>query len=94
MRADVGRARVELGAGRGRDKKFFVWVTECWLNACESDMSKTVESFWYNRCRAAMPTEVPYWAKKYVTVFVRAAHWMSYFHFRKPKFSFKATESI
>jgi len=29
MRAGVGQARVELGAGREQDKQFFVRVTEC-----------------------------------------------------------------
>jgi len=46
MRA--GSARVDPGAGR--DKKFFVRVTECWPNACESDVGKkfsATESLWY-----------------------------------------------
>jgi len=37
-------------ASRERVKKFFVLVTECWLNACESDMSKKLnatEGLWY-----------------------------------------------
>jgi len=46
----AGWARVEFGAGQAWDKKFFVKVTECWLNTCESDMSKQInatESLWY-----------------------------------------------
>ena len=38
--AFAGRVRVGLGAGRARDKKFFVRVTECWPSACESKMNK------------------------------------------------------
>jgi len=51
MRASEEQARVELGAGRARDRKFFVRVTECLLNTCESDMSKrinTTHNLWYN----------------------------------------------
>jgi len=39
----------ELCAGRTRDKKFFVRGSECWLNACESEISKIInpaESLW------------------------------------------------
>jgi len=38
------------------------------------------------RCRAAI---MPYWAKNYVTIFVRAAHYLVrvYFHLAKPKFN-------
>jgi len=32
--------RVPIFTGRALDKKSFVRVTECWPNACESDMSK------------------------------------------------------
>ena len=35
------------------------------------------------RCRAALPAEMFHWAKNYVIIFVRAAHWMAYFHFSK-----------
>jgi len=45
------RVRVEFGAGRARDKKLFVRVTECLLNACEIDMCKNnnaTQSMWYN----------------------------------------------
>ena len=35
------------------------------------------------------PTEMPHWAKNYVTIFVRDAHWMIYLHFYKTKFSLK-----
>ena len=41
---------VVFGAGRVRDKKFFVRATGCWLNACENDVSKkfnATESLWY-----------------------------------------------
>ena len=41
---------VKLGAGRAQDKNLFGPVTECWPNACESDMSKKVsatQSLWY-----------------------------------------------
>ena len=51
MRADAGRARVEIGAVLVRDMKFFLRVTECWLNTCASDVSKKInasENLWYN----------------------------------------------
>jgi len=50
MRAGAGQERVELGAGRAEDKNFFVGVSECWLNACESDMCKKLNAtkgLWY-----------------------------------------------
>jgi len=52
------------------------------LNACESDMSKKINAteLVVRRCRAAMPNKMPYWTKNYVSIFVRAAHWMAYFH--------------
>ena len=35
------------------------------------------------------PNKELYWAKMYVTNFVRAAHFMIYFYFSKPKFTLK-----
>ena len=30
--------------GRAPDKKSFVWVSESWLNVCESDMGKKINA--------------------------------------------------
>jgi len=38
--------------------------------------------------------EMPCWAKIDVTIFVRAAHCMTHFHFSKPKFSLKLLEAF
>jgi len=38
---------------------------------------------------AAMSTEMSYWAKSYVTIFMRAAHCLTYFYFSKPKLTLK-----
>ena len=69
-----GLTRRVTRAGRARDKKFFVRVTECWLNACESDMNNKINakrSLWYSKkvqSGAAMPTKMPYRAKNDVTL--------------------------
>ena len=45
------------------------------------------------RWSAAMPAEMPYWAKNYVTIYMRPTHWMPYFIFANQN-HIKATESI
>ena len=35
-------------------------------------------------CSAAMSNQMVYWAKKYVTILTRAAHWITYFDLSKP----------
>jgi len=42
------------------------------------------------------PTEMRHWANNYVAIFVRAPHWMTYFHFATKRLVvlFQATESF
>ena len=79
-----------LRAGRGT-KRFFLRVTKCWLNACGSDTGKIIyatESLCHESvkqlCQPKCPTE-----PNIVSIFMRAAHWMAYFHLSKDKFSWK-----
>ena len=77
-----------MRAGRARDKNSLcellnvdsMHVKVTWAKKCYRELV-------VRRCRAAMPTETPYWVKNYVSIFVRAAHWMAYFQICKPKFS-------
>jgi len=43
----------------------------------------------FNGLTQLYPTEMPYWAKNNVPIFMRATHWKTYFHFSKPKLSSK-----
>jgi len=78
------------GAGTGGEILCAGKLTQCiwkWLEQKINAAEHVAQ-----RCRAAiMPTEMPYWAKNYVTIFVRAAHYLVrvYFHLAKPKFSLK-----
>jgi len=80
------RKDVRAGVGREQDKKLFVRVTECWLNACESEMSKKsilqraslrykdVEQLLYANWNALLGQKL-----RQYSIFVRVAHWMAFF---------------
>jgi len=91
-RAGAGTRSV-MRAGRARDK-----VSLCELLNVHSmyvqvkvTTSKKIDAtkLVVRRCGAVTLTEMPCSAKIYVSIFVRAVHWMAYFHRRKPKFSLK-----
>jgi len=73
----------ELGARRARDKKLFVRVTECWHNACESDISKKLnatENLCYNyKCAATFSSggETTDWSFQLSVILqeIRSAWW-------------------
>jgi len=87
----AGTPRV-MHAGAERDKKSFVRVTEFWLNACQSDMSKrfgATESLWYKGVEKLCQPEC-LTGPTVVSLSSWEPHiWMPNFHLSKPKFSLK-----
>jgi len=62
---------------------------------CEVEFNARCSVFSFSRSNSAMSNRnVLIWAKNNVTIFMRAAHWMAYFHFSKPKFSIELLKAF
>jgi len=80
----AGAGWTSWGAGAGQE---IVCASYWMLTQCKVtwDKSECWRELVIQMCREDMPTKIHYRAKHYVTIFVRAAHWVSYFIFQQTK---------